>query len=327
MRHILFHAINPKCEYFVRNKFILGLLTFFVCISISAQKKLPPKQWIKTIEEIIPAKATVKAEKRKVLLFSLATGYKHYVIPYVDEVMTRMADKTGAFEITVSHDIEMFTKENLAQYDAIILNNTCSDRKERNLFRDVLINKIDKFGKKYKDMPLAEREKKAAQLEDNMINYVTSGKGLMVLHGAINILNKSVPVSDMIGGSFHYHPKFQKIHLDLVEPEHPLCHSFHKNGIDYEDEPYILNGSYDKMNFRPLLIMDTDKLVKIKDSVKEKKRYMAWIKQHGEGRVFFSSPGHSHTTYEHKEFLQFYLDGLQYVLGDFKCEDTAKKYK
>lgn len=314
-------------ECYVKYRVLTSLLFLFVSLTLTAQKKLPPKQWIKTIEDIMPAKATVKTEKRKVLLFSLATGYKHYVIPYVDEVMSRMASKTGAFDVTVSHDIEMFTVENLAKYDAVILNNTCSDRKERNLFRDVLINKVDKFGKKYKDIPKAEREKKAAQLETNLINFVENGKGLMVLHGAINILNRSVPISDMVGGSFHYHPKFQTIHLDLVEPDHPLCNAFDHKSISYQDEPYILNGSYDKMNFRPLLIMDTDKLVKIKDSVKEKKRYMAWIKQHGKGRVFFSSPGHSHTTYENKKFLHFYLDGLQYVLGDLKCDDTAKKYK
>ncbi|MCM8529934.1 MAG: ThuA domain-containing protein [Lentisphaeraceae bacterium] len=309
----------------MRNRILTSLLFLFACLNLTAQKKLPPKEWIKTIEDIMPSETTVKADKRKVLLFSLATGYKHYVIPYVDEVMKSMATKTGAFDVTVSHDIEMFSEENLSQFDAIILNNTCSDRKERNLFRDVLINKMDKFGKKYADVSLEDRAAKAAKFEKNLIKYVNDGKGLMILHGAINILNKSMEISDMMGGSFHYHPKFQKILLKLVEANHPLTKAFENESITYEDEPYILNGAYAKMNFRPLLIMDTDKLVKIKDSVKEMPRYMAWIKKHGKGRILFSSPGHSHTTYENKKFLNFYLDGLQYVLGDLKCDDSVKK--
>ena len=158
----------------------------------------------------MPQKTTVEAPKRNVLLFSLATGYKHYVIPYVDEMMKLLAQRTQAFDLKVSHDIEDFNKENIKKYDAILLNNTCSDRKERNLFRDVLINKIDQFGEKYKSLPLHERESKAAQLEQNLLDAIKGGTGLMVLHGAINILNRSDVVSEMVGGSFDYHPKFQK---------------------------------------------------------------------------------------------------------------------
>ena len=52
---------------------------------------------------------------------------------------------------------------------------------------------------------------------------------------------------------------------------------------------------------------------------------MAWIKKYGEGRVLFSSPGHSHKTYENPRFIEFYLDGLQYVCGDLQCDDTGLK--
>jgi uncharacterized protein len=299
-------------------------------VTLSAAKKkapsrIPPAQWIKTIDAIIPAKATVKAPKKQVLVFSLATGYKHYVIPYVDEVLKSMASKTGAFEVTITHDISYFKREKLDNFDAVILNNTCSDRKERHLFRDVLIHKADKFGSQFKELNTDQRTQLAKQLEQNLLDYVAEGKGLMVLHGAINMLNKLEPVSQMIGGSFAYHPPFQSITLELVEPDHALCKAFEHESISYKDEPYILNGAYQDLNFRPLLSMDTSKLVKVKPEVHELPRYMAWIKKHGQGRVFFSSPGHSHTTYENPKFLQFYLDGLQYVLGDLKCPDTVPK--
>ena len=285
--------------------------------------RLPPKEWVKSIESTMPTKTTVEAPKRKILLFSLATGYKHYVIPYVDEMMKMVCERTKAFDLTVSTDIEDFSSEKLKQYDAILLNNTCSIGKDRNLFKDVLINKVEVYGQKYKDLPLAEREAKVIQLEQNLLNAIESGTGLMVLHGAINILNKSDKVSAMVGGSFDYHPKFQKIYLDLMEKDHPLLRAFKGEQVVYEDEPYILNRAYANFNFRPLLRMDTNKLVKIKDSVKEMPRYMAWIKKYGEGRVLFSSPGHSHTTYENPRFIEFYLDGLQYVCGDLKCDDSV----
>ena len=298
-------------------------LVIFLCFSLSAKDKY--EKWLESIEAHIPNKTTVKAEKKKVLLFSLATGYKHSVIPYVNTIMARMAEKTGAFELVVSDDIDYFTKEKISQFDAIVLNNNCSVGGERNLFRDVLINKKDKFGKKYQNLSTEQRDQLAAQLEDNLLEYVHGGKGLMVLHGAINMLNNSERISKMIGGSFAYHPKFQEITLKLVDPEHPMVKAFDGKEVVYKDEPYILNKAYSDYNFQPLLEMDTDKLVKIKDSVKELPRYMAWIKKHGEGRVFYTAPGHSETTYERADFLQFYLDGLQYTLGDLKCDDTPLK--
>jgi uncharacterized protein len=304
----------------MKNSFYLLVL---VCFSLNGQDKY--QKWLSSIEHHIPTETTVKAEKKKVLLFSLATGFKHHVIPYVDVMMARMAEKTGAFEITISNDIDYFSKEKIAQFDAIILNNNCSDRKERNLFRDVLINKKDKFGKKYKNLSTQECDSLAAQFEENLLEFVHRGKGLMVLHGAINMLNNSERISKMIGGSFAYHPKFQTITLKLVDSGHPMLKAFDGKEVVYDDEPYILNKAYKDFNFQPLLEMDTEKLIKIKPSVKEIPRYMAWIKKHGKGRVFYSAPGHSEKTYERADFLQFYLDGLQYTLGDLKCDDTPLK--
>ncbi|NQZ59831.1 MAG: ThuA domain-containing protein [Lentisphaeraceae bacterium] len=303
----------------------LFLLGFFVMDLGAARKK--PQEWIKDISQLIPVKATVAvSKKKKVLVFSLATGYRHYVIPYVDEVMKAMAVKTAAFDVKISYDIEDFSNEKLSQFDAIILNNTCSIGPQRNLFRDVLVTKLDKFGNKYKNLSLKEREEKARQFEANLLNFVQDGKGLMVLHGAMNMLNNSPQVSEMTGGSFDYHPPFQAIQIKLVEPGHPLLKAFKSKDFVYKDEPYIFKNDYGKMDFRPLLQMDTSKLTRIKPSVKSMARYMAWIKRSGKGRVFVSSPSHSHLSYENPAMLKFYLDGLQYVLGDLKCDDSVKKY-
>ena len=54
-------------------------------------------------------------------------------------------------------------------------------------------------------------------------------------------------------------------------------------------------------------------------------RYTAWIKKYGKGRVFYCSPSHNAQSFEKPELLQFLLDGIQYTLGDLKCDDTPKK--
>jgi len=51
-------------------------------------------------------------------------------------------------------------------------------------------------------------------------------------------------------------------------------------------------------------------------------QYVSWIKRHGQGRVFYVSPSHYPETYESAAMLRFYLDGLQYALGDLECADA-----
>lgn len=131
-----------------------------------------------------------------------------------------------------------------------------------------------------------------------------------------------MPFSKLVGGSFDYHPPQQEITLELAEPGHPLTKAFKGKSFTHVDEPYLFNKAYEQKNFRPLLYMDTSKLTGKKKPIEEKKKYVAWIKPHGSGRVFYVSPSHNAHSFERPELLKFYLDGAQYVLGDLKCDDS-----
>ena len=143
----------------------------------------------------------------------------------------------------------------------------------------------------------------------------------MVLHGAIVMQNKSTNFGEMLGGSFDYHPKQQKINVKLVDTQHPLVKAFEGEGFEHIDEPYFFNNAYFNYNFRPLLYMETSTLEGMKTMPSDKIKYISWIKSFGKGRVFFSSPSHNAQSYENPKILAFLLDGLQYVTGDLECDD------
>ncbi|MBN2216201.1 MAG: ThuA domain-containing protein [Pirellulales bacterium] len=286
--------------------------------------------WIAQIEKLAPERPTAEpTAKRRVLLFSVATGYYHTVIPHVDAVIKTLAKKSGAFEVVQSDDIEMFSSEKLAGFDAVILNNTCSISPGRNLFVDVLsgAGRAKKLGEKYKSLTQEQRLEQAEQLEQNLVDYVASGKGVVCVHGAISLVNDATPFGEMIGGNFDFHPRMQQVTVELVEPDHPLLAAFGGKGLIHVDEPYMFKGPYAKKNFRPLLRMDVDKLDKAtrkNPKVTGDVRYVAWIKPHGKGRVFYVSPSHQPESYETTALLRFYLDGIQYALGDLKCDDAPR---
>jgi len=278
----------------------------------------PDAAWIEQVAKLAPDKPRVKPKApRKVLVFSLATGYCHEVIPHVKAVIDTLA-KTGAFEVTHSIDISAFSKKSMRQFDAIVLNNTCTKGPGRNMFIDALASR--------EDLSPEKRAAMAAEFEQDLKDFVASGKGLMLVHGAIVFLNASDEFSKMVGGSFVMHPKMQQITLTPVEPGHPLLAAFKGEAFIHHDEPYLFNKAYADKNFRPLLEMDVAKL----DADAGKKlagdrRFVSWIKPHGKGRVFYVSPSHQPESYLSGRMLQFYLDGMQYVLGDLKCDDSPVK--
>jgi type 1 glutamine amidotransferase len=272
--------------------------------------------WMDKIRELAPELPTVKPAKvPRILVFTLSTGYQHWVVPHTTAIMEVLSQKTGAFVMEQSADIRVF--EDLKGYDAVLLNNNCSAGERRDLFWD----ELGRGG----DLADKEREKKAARLEKNLIAYVKRGGGLMVIHGGIVMQNNSMEFSKMVGGSFDYHPVQQEVRLALVEPGHPLLEGFKGQPFIHVDEPYIFKNAYFDYDYRPLLSMDASALHSLKEEIRDPVIYVSWIKPYGKGRVFYVSPSHNAQSFEDPRLLRFYLDGLQYVTGDLPCEDTPLK--
>lgn len=280
-----------------------------------SQKDFPvTEEWLEKIEALVPSEPRVQAPVRKIMVFSQHTGFYHWIIPHNDEMLKILAKKTGAFEITIARDIDSFDKKNLKQYDAVILNNSNPSGPDRDLFADLL--------KKNSSLGEARIAELSAAYEDNLMDYVAKGGGLFIMHGAITVQNNSQKFSAMVGGSFDYHPKQQEMHLKEVDSGHPLVQAFNGEGFTHIDEPYFFKNAYFDYNFRPLLYIEADKLEGKRAEVDNNTIYVAWIKRHGKGRVFYSSPSHNAQSMDQPELLQFFLDGLQYVVGDLPADDS-----
>ncbi len=287
----------------------------------AAQEPADPAAWRAAVEQHAPAQATAPVPDgvtRRVLMFSLATGYQHSVTPYLDQVLQILGKKSGAFSAVISRDLEDLSADKLNTYDVLVLNNTCSVSPRRDLLLDVLETED-----RYRELTDAQRQDRRTALEQGLLEFVRDGKGLVAIHGAPTLLNKSPQFTRMVGGAFDYHPPAQQVTLRAVEPDHPLVAAFRGQGaFVYEDEPYCFAGPYDRHDFRPLLAWDhhglQDPLGRFADQV----RYAAWVRPYGQGRVFFCSPGHFPDCYTRPALLQFVLDGIQYAAGDLRCDDS-----
>jgi type 1 glutamine amidotransferase len=297
--------------------FIMGMMLNGFAISAQNLDTVDlTSEWISKIREIAPEESTVKPVKaRKVLVFSHSTGFIHWITPHVDALLKVLSEKSGAFEMVQSTDINVFG--DLSAYDAVVLNNNCSVEETWNLF-------WDEIGKN-ESLTESERGEQADRLEQNLTRYVKNGGGLMVIHSGLIMQQHSLEFSEMVGGSFDYHPVQQPVQVDVVDPGHTLVKAFDGQPLIHVDEPYIFNQAYFDYDFRPLLSMDASKLHSLREEIENTIIYVSWIRRYGRGRVFYVSPSHNAQSYEDPRLLQFYLDGLQYVTGDLKCDDTPLK--
>ena len=305
-----------------RNIFYGIVFLFFVQFAHS--QSLPEvtldHEWKGKIHSLAPEKPTFPTKKKKqILVFSLHTGFNHWVIPHTEEMIKIIGEKSGAFTVTGSKDISEFESKNLKKYDAIILNNTCSRPDHRNLFWDKL--RADSNADSVTLM------KKAQELESNLLNYVKKGGGLMLLHGAVTTQNNSWAFSRLVGASFDYHPPQQSFQVYLEDADHPLVSAFPAGGFSHIDEPYFYKNAYAEQKFKPLLYFNNAEIKNQRkgQELTEGKTYVAWIRAEGKGKVMYASPSHNAQSFENPQLLKFFLDGMQYVAGDVICDETPLK--
>jgi uncharacterized protein len=299
-------------------------IVFFLSVQFTFAQGLPEvnldNEWKAKIQSLAPEKTSFPSSKKKnILVFSLHTGFKHWVIPHTEEMIKIIGEKSGAFTVIGSKDITEFEAKNLKKYDAVILNNTCSIGDHRNLFWDKL--------KENTTTDSASLMKKAIELENNLLSYVEKGGGLFVLHGGVTTLNNSWDFSRLLGASFDYHPVQQAIQVRLEDANHPLVQAFPAEGFNHVDEPYFYKNAYAELDFKPLLYFNNGEIKSQRkgQELTEGKTYVAWIRKEGKGKVMYASPSHNAQSFENPQLLRFFLDGMQYVVGDVDCDETPIK--
>jgi sugar phosphate isomerase/epimerase len=98
--------------------------------------------------------------------------------------------------------------------------------------------------------------------------------------------------------------------------------AFGGNDFEYADEFFRFGEPYSRNRVRVLLSMDNAASAKLqgKDRLqrfREDDDYaIAWVRNYGRGRVFYSSIAHNPRVFAEPRMLRFYLDAVQFILGD-----------
>jgi len=260
------------------------------------------------IEAALPAKALARPKKpRKILVFDRQGIYNgrqyggHASIPHANLAAQLMGEKTGAFTATLSSEPGAISTANLQQYDAVYLNNTVGD-----VF----------------DTP----EMRAA-----VIAFVANGGGVVGNHGTSVASPQWTEFGEILGatGASHREPT-EKATINIEDPTNPLMRAFDGKPFEYVDEFYRLGPPYSRDKVRVLLSIDpivTDMMQGrcFGQCLRDDNDYpVAWIRQHGKARVFYTSLGHNPDVFWDPRMLTMFLAGIQYALGDLDADATPR---
>jgi type 1 glutamine amidotransferase len=264
------------------------------------------------------------AKPRTVLVFNTPDHlypkdpHKGYCVPYGSYALRALGEKSGAYQPVVSSDLAMFLPEKIKQFDAVVLNNTagawitpCQADLERPEFR--------RHG--------TEQTAVEQVLRDSLLDYVSAGGGLVATHFATGANRHWPEFLELLGGSFSGHPWNEEVGIRVVEPDHPLVAAFGGRDFRLADEIYQFSDPADRRQPQDLskvrVLLTVDKATTNMDvqwiQHKEGEFAQAWVKSHGQGRIFYTGFGHRAELYWNPVILQFYLDGIQFACGDLQA--------
>jgi len=265
------------------------------------------------------ARADDPSPKRKLLFFTKSSGFEHSSIKrkskdelsHAEQIVTDLGAKHN-FEVTCTKDGGIFVPNKLAAFDAFMFYTT----------GDLTEAGTDK------NPPMSKEGKQA------FLDLIKGGKGFVGTHSASDTFhspgNKEPktharyvqdgdnvdPYIAMLGAEFIIHGAQQKAHMTVADKKFPGMAAA-GDGFEMMEEWYTLKNH--AKNLHVLLIEEPG----LKGPMYDRPAYPAtWAREHGKGRVFYTSMGHREEVWLNPIFQSILLGGLSWAFGNVKADVT-----
>ncbi|WP_339709501.1 PVC-type heme-binding CxxCH protein [uncultured Kriegella sp.] len=147
----------------------------------------------------------------------------------------------------------------------------------------------------------ANHEDRHPEQEKALLNYVAEGHAFIPIHCASFCFNESKEYVDLVGGQFKEHGT-GTFTANIVDKTHPTMQSFET--FSTWDETYV----HDKMAEDVIVLMERVE--------GEHREPWTWVKNYGEGRVFYTAYGHDERTWQNPGFQKLVKEGILWAVSD-----------
>ena len=152
------------------------------------------------------------------------------------------------------------------------------------------------------ELPLTPAQKQG------LLEFVRNGGGFAGIHSATDTLYTWPEYGDLIGGRFDGHPWTEEVRIDIEDPDHPAVRHLAPS-FSITDEIYVFRD-FSRERVRVLMTLDNA----------SGDYPLAWVRNYGKGRVFYTALGHFDTTWRDARFQQMLEEGLSWVTGQSEAD-------
>jgi type 1 glutamine amidotransferase len=241
---------------------------------------------------------------RRLLFVNRSMGFRHDTTATAADIVTRLGwghkpatDLLGLppnqrlFLTTVSEDTDLLVPEILNRYDAVMFYTTG-------------------------ELPLSDAQKRA------LLDFVRNGKGFVGVHSATDTFYQWADYGEMIGGYFDGHPWHQLVRAVVEDPSHPATR--HLGSVwEVTDEIYQ-HRNWSREKVRVLLRLDPSSVDIAKGKRTDQDYALAWCREYGKGRVFYTALGHREEVWRDPKFQAHLLGGILWAMGVLPGDATPR---
>lgn len=231
---------------------------------------------------------------RKLLVVTVTKGFRHKdSIPVAEEILAKMGQASGNFAVDyVRTDADMaqkMTAAALKNYDGVIFVSTTGT------------------------LPLPDREA--------FLQWIADGAAFIGVHAAADTFNKPAPYQpylSMVGAEFKTHGPQSWVVCNVEDGDHPATRHLGKARLVF-DEIYQFKN-YDRATLHGLLALD-----KHPNNRTPGDYPIAWSKNHGKGRVFYTALGHRPDVWRSLWYQEHVQGGIRWALGLEEGNNVRKR--
>lgn len=243
--------------------------------------------------------------KKRILAIGATKGFQHDSVTRGMTMMWQLGRDTGLWDTYIKTDTQLITKKklqgnakNLDYFDAIYFFTT------------------------------GELDLDDSQKADLLSFVKEDGKGIIGGHTAIDTCYKWPEWGEMMGAYFDNHPWNTFDAPVIVEDTKSPITAYFTPQFLIHDEIYQPSAIFSRDKVHVLMRLDESKLDLKKQGVKrtDKDFAVAWVKNYGKGRVFYTTIGHTLEVYERPDVQKMYLEAAKWTLG-LTDTDTAPRPK
>ena len=195
------------------------------------------------------------------------------------QLMEAYKPAAAEWDASLKENLDKMTPESLKNYQLIIFANTTGD------------------------LPLPNR--------DAFIQWVKDGGAFVGMHSASDTFHGYKPYIEMLGGEFETHNEQVSVECINKDPNHPATKNFGPTyNIGGKKEEIYLIKSYNPAKVHELLVLDKH------PNTRQPGHYaVAWCKEFGQGKIFYTSLGHNEFVWEREDYQKHIFGGIKWALG------------